>query len=53
MGPGVPPLGIRQHSPATQSQIAATLAALVGVDFSKGSSQAAEPLSLAPTQAGN
>ncbi len=47
MGPGVPSQGVRENVEATQSQIAATLAALVGVDFSQGSSQSAPPLPLA------
>lgn len=46
MGKGVPAQGIREHTEATQSQIAATLATLVDVDFSKGSGQAALPLPL-------
>jgi hypothetical protein len=48
LGPGVPALGIRQDQPATQSQVAATLTMLVGVDFLQGSSQSAPPLPLHP-----
>jgi len=33
MGPGTPALGVRTNSPATQSQVAATIAALLGENF--------------------
>ena len=46
MGPGVPALGVRRATKATQSQIAATIAALVGEDFNKASPAAAPPLAL-------
>jgi hypothetical protein len=47
MGPGTPALGVRANVEATQSQIAATLAALVGEDFRAPVPQAAPPLPLA------
>ena len=44
-GPGVPRLGeIRGHAPVTQSQIAATIAALLGERYSGVTSRAALPL---------
>jgi hypothetical protein len=46
MGPGVPALGVRRGVKATQSQVAATVAALVGEDFNKASPAAAQPLPL-------
>jgi len=46
MGPGVPALGVRRGTKATQSQIAATIAALVGEDFTKASPKAAPPLNM-------
>jgi hypothetical protein len=46
LGAGVPPLGVRQSVPTTQSQVAATLAQLVGEDFSTVSPQVAPPLPL-------
>ena len=44
MGPGTPALGVREGVEATQSQLAATVAALVGEDFRKASPNAAPPL---------
>ncbi len=46
MGPGVPALGVRRGTKATQSQIAATIASLLGEDFNKASPKAAPPLPL-------
>jgi hypothetical protein len=46
MGPGVPPLGIRSGITTTQSQIAATIAALVGEDYPRARPEAAAPLKL-------
>ena len=46
LGADVPALGVRERIPSTQSQIAATLAALVGVDFHNAVSQSAPALSL-------
>jgi hypothetical protein len=46
MGPGVPPLGIRSGIMTTQSQIAATIAALVGEDYPRARPEAAAPLKL-------
>src|SRR3984893_5309823 len=44
-GPDTQPLGEREHAPAvTQSQIAATLAALLGKDYRGSVPQAAKPL---------
>ncbi|MFN0199524.1 MAG: AP protein [Planctomycetaceae bacterium] len=44
MGPKTPVLGVREKIEVTQSQIAATLAQLVGEDFRQPVPQAAEPL---------
>ena len=46
MGPGVPPLGLRAGVSVTQSQIAATIAALVGEDYAAAQPKAAPPLDL-------
>jgi hypothetical protein len=46
MGPGVPPLGLRSGVSVTQSQIAATIAALVGEDYAGAQPKAAPPLDL-------
>jgi hypothetical protein len=46
MGPGVPNRGVRDGVPTTQSQVAATIAALVGEDFQKAEPRAAAPLPL-------
>lgn len=48
MGPGVPALGVREKVRTTQAQIAATLAVLVGEDFSNTSAMIAPPLPLDP-----
>jgi Type I phosphodiesterase / nucleotide pyrophosphatase len=44
MGPDTPALGERERVEATQSQVAATIAALVGEDFLSASPKAARPL---------
>jgi hypothetical protein len=46
MGPGTPALGVREGVQATQSQLAATVAALLGLgeDFRKAQPKAAPPL---------
>jgi hypothetical protein len=44
MGPDTPALGEREGLNATQSQVAATIAALVGEDFLSASPKAARPL---------
>jgi hypothetical protein len=44
LGPDTPALGVRSDTPATLSQIAATLATLVGEDFRSVSSKSAPPL---------
>lgn len=44
MGPDVPAKGVRQGVKATQSQVAATIAALVGEDFVAESPKSAAPL---------
>jgi len=44
MGPAVPALGVRKDLRVSTSQIAATIAALVGEDFRAGTPQAAAPL---------
>lgn len=46
LGPDVASLGVRENIACTQSQIAATLAALVGEDFSRVAPQVASPLNL-------
>lgn len=51
LGAEIPPLGIRENVETTQSQIAATLAALVGIDFNKPFPQAARPLDFQPAKA--
>ena len=47
-GPGVPALGVRENIQVTQSQVAATLATLVGEDFRAASPAAAPSISLHP-----
>ena len=44
MGPGTPALGVREGVAATQSQVAATIAALLGEDFVASSPSSAPPL---------
>jgi hypothetical protein len=44
MGPGTPALGVREAEKATQSQLAATVAALLGEDFRAASPKAAPPV---------
>jgi hypothetical protein len=44
LGPDTPALGVREDTETTQSQIAATLAHLLGEDFVKASPRAAGPL---------
>lgn len=46
LGPGVPALGVRENVETTQSQVAATLGSLVGVDFKQAFPHAAAPLNL-------
>jgi hypothetical protein len=46
MAPGVAPLGVRSGANVTQSQIAATIAALLGEDYAAAQPQAAPPLML-------
>ncbi len=47
IGPGAPALGERTNiAPVTQAQIAATIASLLGKDYSQASPQAAPPLNL-------
>jgi hypothetical protein len=46
LGPNIPALGVRSEIEATQAQIAATIAHLVGQDFRSVSPKAAEPLKL-------
>ena len=46
MGPGIPSSGVRRDVNVTTSQIAATLAALVGEDFRRAVPAAASPLPL-------
>lgn len=44
MGPGTPALGVREGVETTQSQVAATVARLVGEDFRAASPKSAPPL---------
>ena len=44
--PGVPARGIRTNSASTQAQVAATIAALLGEDFTRAEPRAAAPLAL-------
>jgi hypothetical protein len=46
MGPGVPPLGARSGVKVTQSQLAATIANLLGEDYNAAQPNAAAPLKL-------
>jgi hypothetical protein len=46
MGPGVPTLGIRSGVASTQSQVAATIAALLGEDYAGEERRAAAKLPL-------
>jgi hypothetical protein len=46
MGPGVAPLGTRSGLKATQSQVAATVAMLLGEDYNTAQPKAAKPLML-------
>ena len=46
LGPGVAPLGVRKNIGATQAQIAATIARLVGEDYNSIQPKAASPLPL-------
>ena len=46
LGPGVAPLGVRQSVTVTTSQLAATIAAVVGEDFRSAVKAAAPPLPL-------
>ncbi len=46
MGPGVAPLGVRSDINVTQSQIAATIAMLLGEDYNAAQPKAAPPLPL-------
>lgn len=46
MGPGVPALGVRSNTTVTTSQLAATIATLLGEDFSKANTRAAAALPL-------
>jgi hypothetical protein len=44
LGPDTPTLGVRKNRETTQSQVAATIAHLLGEDFARGSPRAALPL---------
>jgi len=46
IGPGVPPLGVRSDVNVTQSQVAATIAMLLGEDYNAAQPKAAAPLRL-------
>jgi hypothetical protein len=45
LGPDTPPLGVREGVEATQSQVAATIAHLLGENFNAASPKSAQPLS--------
>lgn len=49
MGPGISPRGIVANQPTTQSQVAATAAALLGLDFRAERSDAAPAIEFQPT----
>lgn len=44
IGPDIPALGVRRGVPSTQSQVAATIAAVLGLDWQQAEPQAAAPL---------
>jgi hypothetical protein len=46
LGPGVPALGVRADCEATQSQVAATCASILGKDYCAAIAEAASPLDL-------
>ena len=46
LGPGVPPLGVRKNLTVTTSQLAATIASVLGEDFHAALPKTAPPLSL-------
>ena len=50
LGPGVPPLGVRQGTTVTTSQLAATIAAVLGEDFKTVAPASAPPLPGIPEQ---
>lgn len=52
MGPDTAALGVRENVEATQSQVAATIAALLGEDFRAASPQSAAPLAVIGSEAG-
>lgn len=52
-GPGVEPLGVRENVEATQGQVAATVASLVGEDFHGAVPSSAPALPTAPSRKGN
>lgn len=47
MGQGVPAKGVVKNENIRQMQVAATIARLIGEDFSKGSPKAGEPIDFA------
>ena len=44
IGPDIPALGVRQGTPSTQSQVAATVAAALGLDWKAAEPKAASAL---------
>jgi arylsulfatase A-like enzyme len=46
IGAGVPPLGVRENVTVTTSQLASTIATLLGENFQKAAPRAAPPLPL-------
>jgi hypothetical protein len=53
MGPGVEPLGVRENVEATQRQVAATVASLVGEDYHGATPHSAAPLPTGSSRKGN
>ena len=54
LGPRIPALGVwSEHEPFTQSQVAATVASLVGEDYPSGVTQAAPPLPILKSSGGD
>ena len=45
-GRGIAPMGVRSNANVTQSQIAATIASLLGEDYNAAEPKAARPLTL-------
>ena len=48
IGPDIPALGVRRGTPSTQSQVASTIAAVLGFDWTSAEPKAAKALPLFP-----